>query len=128
MGVKKLPIDWKMVEQYCIAGCSGMEIAAKIGIHHETLYKRCIRDKKMNFSEFSHKKKQKGDSLLKVKQFDVAMSGDRQMLIWLGKNRMGQSDKMDTRISGEVEIKKKIVLKLPDNGRRYVEVQVEDQE
>ncbi|NCX93640.1 MAG: hypothetical protein EBX40_03075, partial [Gammaproteobacteria bacterium] len=39
--------------------------------------------------------KSKGDNLLRVAQFKKAMSGDTSALIWLGKNRLGQSDKQE---------------------------------
>ena len=36
-------------------------------------------------------------NLLK-KQYDVAMSGNVSMLIWLGKNELGQVDKVESKI------------------------------
>jgi hypothetical protein len=49
-------------------------------------------------------------NLLK-KQYDVAMAGNVSMLIWLGKNILGQSDKVETKT---VEVSKedtKILIK-----------------
>ena len=39
--------------------------------------------------------KQKGNRLLFEKQFELAKKGDRAMLIWLGKQRLDQSDKKE---------------------------------
>lgn len=44
--------------------------------------------------------KANGRISLRRKQFELAMKGDRTMLVWLGKNMLGQSDKVDTTLSG----------------------------
>jgi len=93
MARPKANIDWKIVDSLLEASCEGTEIAAYLGIDNDTLYKRCKLDNKMGFSEYLQQKKAKGDTLLKTKQFKVAMDGDKAMLIWLGKQRLNQRDK-----------------------------------
>lgn len=87
-------IDWDLVDNLLIAGCSGLEIAGHIGLHHSTLYDRCLTDKKLSFTEYSSKKYAKGDSLLRAAQFAKALGktdkGDNTLLIWLGKTRLKQ--------------------------------------
>ena len=92
-------IDWDIVDKNLIAGANGVEIASIFGIANDTLYSHCIREKDMTFSEYSAAKKSKGDSLLKAKQFQIAMKGHPTMLIWLGKQRLGQRE--DPRGSSE---------------------------
>ncbi|MFO7745454.1 MAG: hypothetical protein R6V36_08725 [Psychroflexus sp.] len=92
MGRKKIDIDWNKVDQFLIAGCTGTEIAESLGLKPETLYDRTQVDKNMHWTEYSTIKKITGENLLRSKQFQVAMQGDRGMLIWLGKNRLKQSD------------------------------------
>lgn len=99
-GAPKKTIDWDQVEKAAMAGAKGNEIAAMVGIHYSTLAKRF--DKEINsdgdyanFSDFLTTKKAKGNNLIRLKQFSIAMAGDRGMCIWLGKNRLGQSDKVD---------------------------------
>jgi hypothetical protein len=91
-----IPINWDLVDNYLVAGCPGTEIAGIIGCHPETLYDRCVQEKGICFSEYSAKKRSKGDGLLRAKQFSEALKGDRGMLIWLGKNRLGQKDNPQT--------------------------------
>lgn len=93
LGRPKAKIDWKKVANLCKAGCCGVEIAANIGINENTLYERCEIDNQMLFSEFLRLNKANGNSLLRGVQFKKAMSGDNTMLVWLGKNRLGQTDK-----------------------------------
>tara|TARA_R100000664_G_scaffold31744_1_gene45692 strand:- start:71 stop:451 length:381 start_codon:yes stop_codon:yes gene_type:complete len=95
MGRKKTNIEWKKIENMAVAGCNGQQISAAMGIHYNTLARRCQEDNKCDFSEYLQTKKEKGNNLLKQKQFDLALKGDRGMLIWLGKNRLGQSDKKE---------------------------------
>jgi len=97
MSKTKVKIDWKQVENLLMAGCSGVEIAASLGIHENTLYKRCKDDLKVEFVAFSQQNKAKGDSLLKAKQFETAIKDKNvPMQIWLGKNRLNQTDKSQT--------------------------------
>ena len=94
-GRPKVEIDWDKVGKMLEAGASAEGIAATVGVCRDILYKRCEADNGINFSTFSQEKKSKGDELLRTKQFQVAMSGDKTMLIWLGKQRLGQSDKQE---------------------------------
>ena len=103
-GRKPLPIDWAKVERLMEAGCVGTEIAAYLGIHANTFYRRCEDEGKCgkgkeygDFSAYLQSKKEKGDSLLRAKQFEIAMQGDKTMLVWLGKNRLNQADKIEQR-------------------------------
>jgi len=91
---KKIPIDWNKVDKLAIAGCTGVEIAANIGCHPDTLYERCIAENGTTFTEYSYAQKSHGDSLLRSKQLYKALNkeGDNTMLVWLGKNRLAQRD------------------------------------
>ena len=93
VGRPQVKIDWKKVNKLMEAGCSGGEISGHLGIHSDTLYRRCVTDNGAEFSEYIKQFKAKGDTLLRKKQFELALEGDKSMLIWLGKNRLGQSDK-----------------------------------
>lgn len=88
-------IDWNEVDRYLEAGCTGSEIAGMLGIAPDTLYHRCGTDHNVNFSSYSQQKKAKGEALLRTKQFQLAMKGDRTLLVWLGKNRLGQREPRD---------------------------------
>lgn len=95
MARPKANINWDEVGKMLEAGCSGVGIAASIGVDEGTLRKRCEKDLKCSFSEFAQQKKSKGDDLLRAKQFALAMKGDKTLLIWLGKQRLGQTDRQD---------------------------------
>jgi hypothetical protein len=116
-------IDWDKVDRFLEAGCSGVEIAAYIGVFYSTLYDRCVIDKNMSWTEYSQNKKAKGESMLRAKQFEIAMKGDKAMLVWLGKNRLNQSDRMNQ----QTEIKgSNINVYIPENGRGDCELKREE--
>jgi hypothetical protein len=101
MGRPKVKIDWDEVGEMLRCGADVRSIAVSLGISPDTLYVRSKRDNKLDFSAFSQQKRAAGNDLLRRKQFEIAMSGNVSMLIWLGKNRLGQTDKQA--ISAEIK-------------------------
>jgi hypothetical protein len=92
-GRRRVKFDWEQVGRFLQAGCSGVEVAAHFGYDKETLYRNCVIDNKINFDEFMASKRQSGNALLKAKQYESAMQGDKTIMIWLGKQRLHQSEK-----------------------------------
>jgi hypothetical protein len=117
MGRPPSKIDWKKVDSLLVAGCSGAEIAAYLGVQPQTIYDRCLAEKKILFSRYSQEKQAKGDSILRAHQYAKALGktteGDNTLLIWLGKNRLRQKEINDEdiqkKIKLETEAKKQIL-------------------
>ena len=86
-------IDWKAVDRLLQAGCAGTQIAARLGIHANTLYERCSKEHECDFSDYSQQKREHGETLLHEQQFAAAMKGNISMLVWLGKQRLGQKER-----------------------------------
>ena len=101
-GRKKISINWLRVEEMAMAGANGVQIAAALGIHYDTLADRHKAEQKTDFSDYLTTKREKGNELLLRKQYDVAMTGDKTMLVWLGKQRLEQSDKAQHDHSGTI--------------------------
>jgi hypothetical protein len=96
MGRPKANIDWDLAGELLKAGCDGVQIASYFGCDDETLYNRCKSDLNMGFSDFLRQNRSCGDALILKAQFDAAIEDkDRGMLIWLGKNRLGQKDRSE---------------------------------
>tara|TARA_R110000822_G_scaffold232602_1_gene364318 strand:- start:1220 stop:1639 length:420 start_codon:yes stop_codon:yes gene_type:complete len=92
---KKLPVNWEEVDDSLMAGSTGVEVAAMLGISFDTLSRRCKEEKNADFAVYKQEKKKKGNDVLRVKQYKLAKDGNVPMLIWLGKNRLDQSDKKE---------------------------------
>lgn len=86
------PIDWQKVDQLLLAGCTGTEIAPHFDMHEDTFYKRVEDQYGMGFTAYCSLKRCQGDSILRAKQFEQAIKGDKTMLVWLGKNRLNQRE------------------------------------
>jgi hypothetical protein len=108
------PINWNRVDKLLQAGCKGTEIADAIGISNDTLYDRCLKEKGLSYTDYSVKMRSKGENLIREAQFDKALEGDNTMLIWLGKNRLSQSDKAEVKTEGSLTI----TLNLEGNGNQ----------
>lgn len=125
-GRPKAVIDWDRVGKMCEAGASGVGIAATLGIDEGTLRKRSETDHNCSFSEFSRQKKAKGDELLRVAQFNTAMKGNVTMQIWLGKQRLNQSDKMESKIEvTDLKSVAKIVADFRERIKRDADIYAE---
>lgn len=85
-------IDSRLVEQLASIGCTLNEMAAACNCHKDTLTGR--------FSAEIEKGRENGKTRLRKKQIEVALSGNVAMLIFLGKNMLGQSDAIRSEISG----------------------------
>jgi hypothetical protein len=83
----------------------------KLGVNTDTLTKKIKEKHGCSFSEYKIKRQEPMRINLLKKQYDVAMAGNVSMLIWLGKNILGQSDKIENKT---VEVSKedtKILIK-----------------
>lgn len=78
-------------------------VAEKLGISVDTLARRIKERFGLTFAEYKKKKEESIKSNLRKKQYDVAMSGNVTMLIWLGKQLLGQSEKVEEKIEQEVK-------------------------
>ena len=130
-GREKIEIDFKKVDNLLKMGCSGVEIAASIGCHPDTLYKRVEETFKTTFSAYAQEKKSVGDSILRAKQFEVAIGNEEKdlkpnvtMLIWLGKQRLGQSEKVEN----TEEKQDKVIVVLPSEYKTATQWQKTNQE
>ena len=84
---KKYNIDTDQVEKLAGLGCTNIEIASFFGCTDSLIRK--------NYSEYVLKGKENGKIRLRQWQMKSAQKGNVTMLIWLGKQMLGQSDKQE---------------------------------
>jgi len=87
-----------------ITWSSEVYIADKLGLNIDTLAARIKERYGVSFSEYKRKKQEPMRINLMKKQYDIAMGGNVTMLIWLGKQYLGQSDKQELN-TGDSEMK-----------------------
>jgi len=88
-------IDWDQVEKMCAIHCTGEEQAAVLGVDYDTLNAACKREQGVGFSDYFKQKASNGKMSLRRKQYTAAMDGNTTMLVWLGKNWLGQTDQVE---------------------------------
>jgi len=89
-------IDWKIFEGLCSIACTITEICAVFDIDDMTLCRMIKRKYKKSFSEIYKEKRSLGNVSLRRAQWRAAVEqGNTAMLIFLGKNRLGQTDKVE---------------------------------
>ena len=83
----------RQLEQLGKCQCTTRETAGVLGVSHDTLmefFNDCPEAR-----ECYENGKEHGKMSLRRKQINVAMEGNATMLIWTGKQYLGQSDKAD---------------------------------
>lgn len=111
MGRPKTDIDWKFVDEHLQAQCDGVGIAGLLGIHPNTFYNAVKEKFNCDFSEYSAIKKGEGKELLRKKQMETALSGDKTLLVWLGKQYLDQKDKVENDHNINVQQLPDIIIK-----------------
>lgn len=86
-GRPRIDIDPEKVRLLAEAFCTNDEIAAMLGISHDTLTR--------NFACALKTGRETAKGQLRSQQKTIAMEGNVPMLIWLGKQYLGQSDKSE---------------------------------
>ena len=84
---------WDQLEVLAVWGTAEF-CASKLGLSPDTLDRRIKERYGHGFAEYKHKIQEPLRINLMKKQYDVAMSGNVGMLIWLGKQYLKQSDKV----------------------------------
>ena len=89
-------IDPGQVKRLAEAGLSVVKIAEILGVSRSTLYERFRTDLDKGREDIHHS--------LRAAQIRLALQGNATMLIWLGKQLLGQVDRKEVELGGEVTI------------------------
>ena len=92
---KKYDIDPKQVEKLAAYGCTNTEIASFFGCSKDLISK--------SYSTNVEKGKDSGRIRLRQLQWRAAERGNIPMLIWLGKQVLGQTDRKEIEMSTPID-------------------------
>jgi hypothetical protein len=87
MARPKKPIDPKLVERLARLNCTMLEIASVAQCSVDTLERR--------FADAIQRGREHGKASLRRAQWKAAKGGNAALLIWLGKQLLGQKDALD---------------------------------
>ena len=85
------PLDLEELKRWARTGATQQEIAARLGMSVDTLERR-LQDPEVRALVDQAQAEVKIS--LRAKQVQLALAGDRKMLIWLGKQLLGQKDRL----------------------------------
>lgn len=94
-GPKIIQVDWEEFDKLCYMQCTLNEIAAWFECSADTIERRVAEEHGVKFADYYAEKKDKGKISLRRAQFQAATSGNTALMIWLGKQYLGQADKQD---------------------------------
>ena len=100
VGRPRKEIDQKIFEKLCALQCTQKEIQSWFEVSDKTLFAWCRRAYGENFSVIWAQKAEKGKISLRRKQWHLAEKSPA-MAIFLGKNILGQSDKVEQVITDD---------------------------
>ena len=96
MGRPKIQFNadqWRTIESACEIMCTKEEIADLLRISADTLERRIKEETGETFAVYYAQKSANGKRSLRRTQYQTAMNGNTTMLVWLGKQWLGQKDK-----------------------------------
>jgi hypothetical protein len=94
-GRPRIEIDWADFDRLCEVQCTLAELSAHFGISEDTIERSVKREHGVSFADYFAQKRQTGFVSLRRKQYELAMAGNATMLIFLGKQYLGQADKRE---------------------------------
>ena len=124
MGRPRKELDWHLLEtmvaldaslNYCaerqLIKWDKEPTSKTIKAAREVIERRIQERWKMTFTELKEQKKEPVHIKLKQKQIELALAGNVTMLIWLGKQLLGQSEKLTSVNKTEVDARVTVVDK-----------------
>ena len=95
--------NWEEFGKLCAIQCTLAEISAYYDVSPDTIERAVKRTHKVKFADYFKQKRKKGHVSLRRVMFQMALAGDKTMLIWLSKQHLKFSDKMTVREPKKVE-------------------------
>lgn len=105
MGRPRKEIDKDQFENLCNINATLKEIAGWFRCSEDTIERWCEREYGASFADTYEKYSQEGKISIRRAQIKLALSGNPTMLIWLGRQMLGQTDKQVLGIESEEENK-----------------------
>lgn len=101
-------ISKEQFERLCGLQCTLEEIAGFFKCSEDTIERWCKREYKENFADVYKKYSKDGKISLRRAQMKAALSGNATLLVWLGKQYLGQTDNASIADNRDVELFKNI--------------------
>lgn len=122
-GRKKKELDFNIFEELCKILCTQSEICNVMDVDHKTLNLRVAEHYGEDFPTTYKRLTDSGRMSLRRAQMRSALAGNNVMLIWLGKQYLGQTEKME--VASQEYINQEIqIIDNPNGHKEEVENRV----
>lgn len=91
------PVDENLLRKLAAIHCNQDEMASVLGISVDTLHRR--------FADQIKDARNEGKMSLRRKMWEMALGGNVTILIWLSKNELGMTDKVEQKTDIKAEFK-----------------------
>jgi AraC-like DNA-binding protein len=109
IGRPKKELDWKVLDSILQFGATLIDCSEMCGMSDDSIQRKIRDEHGCTFTEYRNRKMSRMRVRLLQKQYESAMAGNTALLIWLGKQHLGQTDKAEDKIThetnGSLEIK-----------------------
>ena len=121
-GRPRIKIDAGKLEGMVMYGATCLDCAGIFNCSEDTIVRFIRRKYKMSFAEYSDKKKSTIRMKLRQKQLELALDeGNVSMLIWCGKQLLGQSDQTSVTQTSNVVQLRYALQGTPDELRKQIQ-------
>lgn len=104
-GRPQVDIDWNVMDSILQFGARLIDCSEMLKVSEDTIQNKIKEKFGITFSEYREKKMSTMRVKLLQKQFEGAMKGNTALLIFLGKQYLGQSDKQEIINDSRVSLK-----------------------
>jgi len=125
MGRPLVEIDVKQLKELMKLGPSKEDTANFFDCSVDTIERLIRSEFDLTFAAFREQNEIHTRLGIKRKMVQKAMAGDNTMLIWLSKNMLGMTDKIDKRISGQLD--QNITTETPEQQLERIKSMVKEQ-
>lgn len=104
-----IEIDWVEFDKLCTIQCTLREIAGWFNCSEDTIERAVKREKKIDFADYFEQKRGKGKIALRRQLYQRALEGNTALLIWLSKQYLGMSEKVEQKNTGTTSPQKLVI-------------------
>lgn len=95
MARPRIEINWDDFDKLCGMQCTLEEISSFFGCSEDTIERAVKREYNIGYADHWKQKAKKGHISLRRKMFEAVQKGNITMMIWLSKNWLNYSDKVE---------------------------------
>ena len=103
VGRPEKEFDWKVLDSILQFGANLIDCSELLDVSDDTIQRKIKSEHGCTFSEYRTKKMGRMRVKLLQKQYEMAQNGNVALLIWLGKQHLGQKDKIEQEVK-EVDL------------------------